>query len=97
MHRPDTAIRTGSDVETQTHGSRNPPVDLPEPRLTENARTVLTKRYLKKNEELEPIETPKRHVLAGGPGHRFGGRAIRRLSRARDGDGARVLRDDGIR
>ncbi|MBT8462550.1 MAG: hypothetical protein KJO44_08490, partial [Gemmatimonadetes bacterium] len=34
------------------------PVDLPEPRLTDNARTVLSKRYLKKNEELEPIETP---------------------------------------
>ncbi len=58
MHRPDTAIRSENDVEIQTVDLETPPADLPEPRLTDNARTVLSKRYLKKNEELEPIETP---------------------------------------
>ena len=58
MHRPDTAIRSDNDVEIQTVDLDTPPGDLPEPRLTDNAHTVLAKRYLKKNEELEPIETP---------------------------------------
>ncbi len=35
------------------------PEDLPEARLSENARTVLSRRYLKKNEEGEPVETPE--------------------------------------
>ena len=60
MHRPDTAIRTDDDVETQTVDLETPPADLPEPRLTDNAHTVLAKRYLKKNEDLEPIETEAR-------------------------------------
>lgn len=35
------------------------PVDLPPAQLTENARIVLAKRYLKKNEQGEPIEDPE--------------------------------------
>ena len=35
------------------------PEDLPVPDLTENARIVLTKRYLKKNEKGEPVEDPQ--------------------------------------
>ena len=58
MHRPDTAIRSDNDVEIQTVDLDTPPGDLTEPRLTDNAHTVLAKRYLKKNENLEPIETP---------------------------------------
>ncbi len=58
MHRPDTAIRSDTDIETRATDLETPPRDLPEPRLTDNARTVLAKRYLKKNEDLEPIESP---------------------------------------
>jgi ribonucleoside-diphosphate reductase alpha chain len=58
MHQPETAIRAGTDVENQHVDLETPPRDLPQPRLTENALTVLTKRYLKKNEDLEPIESP---------------------------------------
>jgi ribonucleoside-diphosphate reductase alpha chain len=56
MQPPETAITPptvprAADLEI-------PPADLPEPILTENARTVLAKRYLKKGPDLEPIETP---------------------------------------
>ena len=57
MHQPDTVIRAGTDVENHLD-LETPPRDLPQPRLTENALTVLSKRYLKKNEDLEPIESP---------------------------------------
>ena len=36
-----------------------PPADLPRATLTENARIVLGLRYLKKNEEGEPVEEPE--------------------------------------
>jgi ribonucleoside-diphosphate reductase alpha chain len=36
-----------------------PPDDLPAATLTENARIVMAKRYLKKDESGEPIETPE--------------------------------------
>jgi len=36
-----------------------PPADLPQAPLTENARIVLAKRYLMKNERGEPIEEPE--------------------------------------
>ena len=35
------------------------PQDLPEPELAENARIVLEKRYLKKDEAGEPVEDPE--------------------------------------
>ena len=59
MHQPDTAIRADTNAEIKAEDLEYPPQDLPEPRLTENAQTVLAKRYLKKNEDLEPIESPK--------------------------------------
>src|SRR5438445_108919 len=34
------------------------PEDLPEPRLTKNARTTLERRYLHRNDAGEPLETP---------------------------------------
>ena len=40
-------------------GSQLTPDELPEPQLTDNARTVLPKRYLKKNTEGEPVERPR--------------------------------------
>jgi ribonucleoside-diphosphate reductase alpha chain len=40
-------------------GSEITPDQLPEPDLTENARTVLPKRYLKKNADGEPVERPR--------------------------------------
>ncbi len=36
-----------------------PPAELPDPDLSENAITVLERRYLVKDEELRPIETPR--------------------------------------
>jgi ribonucleoside-diphosphate reductase alpha chain len=58
MQQPDTAIRTEGELETLAVDLETPPSDLPQPRLTENAETVLAKRYLKKNDSLELIETP---------------------------------------
>jgi ribonucleoside-diphosphate reductase alpha chain len=58
MHQPDTALRAGGKAESEALILETPPGGLPEPRLTENAHTVLAKRYLKKNEELELIESP---------------------------------------
>ncbi len=36
-----------------------PPLELPDPDLSENALTVLERRYLVKDDELRPIETPR--------------------------------------
>jgi ribonucleoside-diphosphate reductase alpha chain len=58
MHQPDTALRAGNEIEGQPLDLESAPSGLSEPRLTENARTVLAKRYLKKNEDLELIESP---------------------------------------
>ena len=40
-------VGLGTDVNT---------VELPEPKLADNARIVLERRYLKKNEEGQPVE-----------------------------------------
>jgi ribonucleoside-diphosphate reductase alpha chain len=58
MQQPDTAIRPNATDQADTMDIETPPPDLPQPRLSENARTVLAKRYLKKNDALEPIEDP---------------------------------------
>ncbi|MEJ2482546.1 MAG: ribonucleotide reductase N-terminal alpha domain-containing protein [Gemmatimonadota bacterium] len=57
MQGPDTTVapKTATTADTLEYT----PADLPEPRLSENARTVLAKRYLKKDQDLEPNETPK--------------------------------------
>jgi ribonucleoside-diphosphate reductase alpha chain len=57
MHSPDTAVAPGA--RTTTDELDNTPADLPEPRLSDNARTVLAKRYLKKDDNLEPNESPR--------------------------------------
>jgi ribonucleoside-diphosphate reductase alpha chain len=57
MHGPDTTVAPKTDTTAET--IENTPTDLPEPRLSENALTVLAKRYLKKNQDLEPNETPR--------------------------------------
>jgi ribonucleoside-diphosphate reductase alpha chain len=56
MRSPDAATNTKATPATIDPGTT--PADLPEPRLTENAVTVLGKRYLKKNDDLELIESP---------------------------------------
>jgi ribonucleoside-diphosphate reductase alpha chain len=56
MHGPDTTV--APETATTTGTLENTPTDLPEPRLSENALTVLAKRYLKKDQDLEPNETP---------------------------------------
>ncbi|MCZ0934022.1 MAG: vitamin B12-dependent ribonucleotide reductase [Gemmatimonadetes bacterium] len=64
MNPPDVAVREGASTsapvrgETQV-GSNARPADLAEPGLAENARTVLARRYLKKNDRGEPIEGPR--------------------------------------
>jgi ribonucleoside-diphosphate reductase alpha chain len=56
MHGPDTTISMKPEIE-QT-GLETPPADLSEPLLSDNASTVLAKRYLKKGPDLEPNESP---------------------------------------
>ncbi len=53
MHPPEVAL--GAPTRTV----RETPSDLPEPVLSENAMTVLRRRYLKKNEDGDPIESPR--------------------------------------
>ncbi len=64
MNPPDVAVTGVSSAAEPTTGSGErgavtTPADLPEPVLTENARTVLARRYLKKNPEGEPVEEPR--------------------------------------
>ena len=63
MNPPELAVRGGTSASTPTgeevtRGSDATPPGLAEPRLTENARTVLARRYLKKDDGGEPIEAP---------------------------------------
>ena len=53
------AREQGIGVGTATELPITPPAELPDPDLSENAVTVLERRYLVKDEELRPIETPR--------------------------------------
>ena len=57
MHPPEIAL--GASHSASRHGVREAPGDLPEPVLSENAMTVLGRRYLRKDENGEPVEDPK--------------------------------------
>lgn len=57
MQARDTAIQ--KEVTPTSIDAGNTPDGLLEPRLSDNAVTVLGKRYLKKNDKLELIESPK--------------------------------------
>ena len=64
MNPPDVAVREGASTSAPVRGemrvgSNAGPADLAEPGLAENARTVLARRYLKKNDRGEPIEGPR--------------------------------------
>ncbi|MGI9038652.1 MAG: ribonucleotide reductase N-terminal alpha domain-containing protein, partial [Gemmatimonadota bacterium] len=60
MQAPRTANQADAATENvPSIDSGDTPNDLPRPRLTENAITVLGKRYLRKNDDLELIEEPK--------------------------------------
>ena len=64
MNPPKVAVREGAPArapagEEVTRGSDATPSGLAEPRLTDNARTVLARRYLKKDDSGEPIEEPR--------------------------------------
>jgi ribonucleoside-diphosphate reductase alpha chain len=53
---------TGRHDETETERLQlpvEPPAELSDPDLTENAVTVLERRYLVKDEGLRPVETPR--------------------------------------
>ena len=59
MNPPDVAVQgkvsSKDDVGLRTDANA---VELPEPKLTDNARTILERRYLKKDEEGRPVEEP---------------------------------------
>ncbi|MEE9132583.1 MAG: vitamin B12-dependent ribonucleotide reductase [Gemmatimonadota bacterium] len=48
-------MKSGAEAEIPT----SPPAELPDPDLSENATTVLERRYLVKDEELRPVEMPR--------------------------------------
>ena len=60
MNPPDVAMQGGVSTRASTgeavRGADKTPAHLPDPELTENARTVLARRYLKKDEHGEPTE-----------------------------------------
>ena len=62
MNPPDVAVKGVSSADAPATTGEvvvdpgTPPADLQEPRLTDNARTVLARRYLKKDDSGEPIE-----------------------------------------
>ena len=47
------------EAVAESIGSEIAPQELPEPELTRNARTVLDRRYLKKDVDGEPVERPR--------------------------------------
>ena len=57
MRAPETAIQ--AEATPPSTGQRVTPADLPEPSLSDNAITVLGKRYLKKDDDLKIVESPK--------------------------------------
>jgi len=64
MNPPDVAVQgvpsaVGPTESDAGLGIVTTPADLPDPDLTDNARTVLARRYLKKDETGEPIEGPR--------------------------------------
>ncbi|WP_420635392.1 vitamin B12-dependent ribonucleotide reductase [Candidatus Palauibacter sp.] len=64
MNPPDAAVREVVSASAPVQGgvmggSDATPAGLAEPRLTDNARTVLARRYLKKDDTGEPIEEPR--------------------------------------
>mgnify|MGYP000464240765 CR=1 FL=1 len=58
----DTSMQQANESSQISDTRKTPAMDqdhiLPAPNLTENAQIVLRKRYLKKNDRNEPIETP---------------------------------------
>ncbi|WP_419164747.1 vitamin B12-dependent ribonucleotide reductase [Candidatus Palauibacter sp.] len=82
MNPPEVAVRKGGPAKAPaqvdgTRGSDATPAGLDEPRLTDNARTVLARRYLKKDDSGDPVEGPRdlfwrvAHVIASQDG-RYG-------------------------
>jgi len=57
MNPPQVAVKGSVSGATESAWNTTP-ADLPEPELTENARTVLERRYLKKNDQGEAVEGP---------------------------------------
>ncbi|MEL6714576.1 MAG: ribonucleotide reductase N-terminal alpha domain-containing protein, partial [Planctomycetota bacterium] len=58
---PDAAAHAASDEARALAAleALDPPADFPEPDLTENARTVLERRYLIRDEAGALVETPR--------------------------------------
>ena len=57
MRAPETAVQ--QEASPTSTDPRTTPADLAVPSLSDNAITVLGKRYLKKNDDLEIIESPQ--------------------------------------
>ena len=52
-------MTTTTQRELEVALPQTPPADLPDPDLTENALTVLERRYLVKDDQMRPVETPR--------------------------------------